>query len=41
MIEIDPTARVSPLADIEDSTRGTRILIGPGAVVDALSLIHI
>ncbi|KAJ8137083.1 hypothetical protein OY671_009704, partial [Metschnikowia pulcherrima] len=35
MIEIDPSARVSPSADIEDSTRGTRIVIGPGAVVDS------
>lgn len=35
MIVIDPTARVSPLADIEDSTRGTRIVIGAKAVVDA------
>lgn len=35
MIEIHPDARVSPLADIEDSVRGTRILIGSGSVVDA------
>ncbi|MFY0476543.1 acyltransferase [Achromobacter marplatensis] len=35
MILIDPTARVSPLADIEDSTRGTRIAVGARAVVDA------
>lgn len=35
MILIDPTASVSPLADIEDSTRGTRIVIGPKAVVDS------
>ena len=35
MIEIHPTARVSPLADIEDSVRGTRILIGPRSVVDS------
>jgi acetyltransferase-like isoleucine patch superfamily enzyme len=35
MIAIDPSARVSPLADIEDSVRGTRITIGPGSVVDA------
>jgi virginiamycin A acetyltransferase len=35
MIEIHPTARVSSLADIEDSTRGTRIVIGEGVVVDA------
>jgi len=35
MIEIDPTARVSALADIEDSVRGTRIVVGAGAVVDS------
>lgn len=35
MIDIDPTARVSKLADIEDSARGTRIVIGPRAVVDS------
>lgn len=35
MIEIHPTARISPLADIEDSVRGTRIVIGAGVVIDA------
>jgi virginiamycin A acetyltransferase len=35
LIEIDPTAKVSPLVDIEDSVRGTRVVIGPGVVVDA------
>jgi virginiamycin A acetyltransferase len=35
MIEIDSTARVSALADIEESTRGTRIVIGPQVVIDA------
>jgi acetyltransferase-like isoleucine patch superfamily enzyme len=35
MIVIDPTARVSPLADIEDSTRGSRIELGAGVVVDS------
>jgi acetyltransferase-like isoleucine patch superfamily enzyme len=35
MIEIAPGARVSRLADIEDSVRGSRIRIGAGAVVDA------
>ena len=35
MIQIDPTAKVSPLADIEDSVRGTRIVIGPHSVVDS------
>ena len=28
MLKIDPTAKISPLADIEDSTRGTLIEIG-------------
>ena len=35
MIEIDPTARISPLADIEDSVRGTSIVIGPRVTIDA------
>lgn len=35
MIRLHPTARVSPLADIEDSTRGTLIEIGEGSVVDS------
>lgn len=35
MIEIDPSARVSPLADIEDSVRGSRIVIGAGSVIDS------
>jgi acetyltransferase-like isoleucine patch superfamily enzyme len=35
MIEIHPLARVSPLADIEDSVRGTRIIVGAGAVIDS------
>jgi acetyltransferase-like isoleucine patch superfamily enzyme len=35
MIRIDPTASVSPLADIEDSTRGTSIVIGPGVMIDS------
>lgn len=34
-IVVDPTARVSPLADIEDSVRGTRIEIGPRVVIDS------
>ncbi len=33
-IAIAPTARVSPLADIEPSVRGTRICIGEGVVID-------
>jgi virginiamycin A acetyltransferase len=35
MIEIDPTAQVSNLADIEDSVRGTRIVIGANVVIDS------
>jgi acetyltransferase-like isoleucine patch superfamily enzyme len=35
MIEIDPTARVSVLADLEDSVRGTRLAVGRNAVIDA------
>jgi acetyltransferase-like isoleucine patch superfamily enzyme len=35
VIEIHPTARVSALADIEDSIRGTRIVIGAHSVIDS------
>lgn len=35
MLIIDPSARISPLADIEDSVRGSRIEIGAGVVVDS------
>jgi virginiamycin A acetyltransferase len=35
VIEIDPTASISPLADIEDSVRGTLIRIGARTVIDA------
>ncbi len=35
MIEIHPSASISALADIEDSTRGTRIVIGENVVIDA------
>lgn len=35
MIEIHPDARVSALADIEDSIRGTRIVIEEYAAIDA------
>jgi acetyltransferase-like isoleucine patch superfamily enzyme len=35
MLKIDPTAKVSPLADIEESVRGTLIEIGPRTMVDA------
>lgn len=35
MMEIDPSARVSPLADIEDSVRGSRIVVGAHSVIDS------
>jgi acetyltransferase-like isoleucine patch superfamily enzyme len=35
MLIISDKAAISPLADIEDSTRGTRIVIGEGTMVDA------
>jgi acetyltransferase-like isoleucine patch superfamily enzyme len=35
VIQVAATARVSEKADIEDSVRGTRIIIGEHAVVDA------
>lgn len=35
MIEIGAGTRISPLADLEDSTRGTAIVLGPDCVVDA------
>jgi len=35
VIVIHPTARVSPLADIEDSVRGTRIEVGEHSVIDS------
>ena len=35
MLTIDPSAKVSPLADIEPSARGTAITIGPRTLVDA------
>lgn len=34
-IEIAPSARISPMADIEDSVRGTRIIIRDNAVIDS------
>ena len=34
-ISIAATARVSPLADIEDSVRGTRIVLGERVVIDS------
>lgn len=35
MLVIDPTANISPLADIERSTRGTRMQIGARTMIDA------
>lgn len=35
MLLVAPTARVSPLADIEDSVRGSRIEIGEHVVIDS------
>ena len=35
MLKIDPKAKISPLADIEPSVRGTLIQIGARTVVDA------
>ena len=35
MIELHPEARVSALADIEDSVRGTRIVVGARSVLDS------
>lgn len=34
-IEISPTAKISSLADIEDSSRGSRIVVGDGTVIDS------
>jgi virginiamycin A acetyltransferase len=35
MIELDRETKISPLADIEDSVRGTRIVIGARTVIDS------
>ena len=35
MLTVDPTAKVSPLADIEVSVRGTAITVGPRTAIDA------
>lgn len=35
MIEVDASARISPFADIEDSVRGSRIVVGPHSVIDS------
>jgi acetyltransferase-like isoleucine patch superfamily enzyme len=35
VLTVDPTAKVSPLADIETSVRGTPMTIGAGVMIDA------
>jgi len=35
MIRVHPTAKISPMADIEDSIRGSEISIGPHVVIDS------
>lgn len=35
MLQADPTARISKLADIDESSRGTRIVVGANSVVDS------
>jgi virginiamycin A acetyltransferase len=35
VIEIHASARVSPLCDIEDSVRGSRIVVGAGSMIDS------
>lgn len=35
MLKISPTARISKLADIEDSVKGTQIIIGDGVIIDS------
>lgn len=35
MLQLDPSARISPLADIEDSVRGSRIAVGAHSVIDS------
>jgi acetyltransferase-like isoleucine patch superfamily enzyme len=34
-LEIDPTAKISKFADIEESTRGSRFVLGANSVVDS------
>ena len=36
MIEIHPTAFVSSLADLENSSKGSRVVIGPNVRIDSL-----
>ncbi len=33
--QIDPTATISPLCDLERSSRGSRLTVGPRALIDA------
>lgn len=35
MITIHPTAKVSTLSDIEDSTKGSKIIVGANSVIDS------
>ena len=35
MLKISPTAKISKLADIEDSVKGTQIIIGDGVIIDS------
>jgi acetyltransferase-like isoleucine patch superfamily enzyme len=35
MADLSPEAILSPLADIETSSRGSRLVIGPGTMIDA------
>ncbi len=35
MLTISPNATISPLADIEDSVRGSKIVIGDGVAIDS------
>ena len=35
MIEIHPTAFVSPLADIEESVKGSKVVVGPNSYIDS------
>ena len=35
MLKIDPTAKISPMADIEDSVRGSLIQIGARTLIDS------
>jgi virginiamycin A acetyltransferase len=35
MLVVSPTAKISPMADIEDSVRGSKIVIADGVVIDS------